>query len=68
MKERLHELQNEIKAIEGMLDSMSGHMHYMALEELKNLKFEMGMLNRSINKAINSELETVEDTRPVFHA
>jgi hypothetical protein len=67
MKERINELQNEIKAIEGMLDSMSGHMHYMALEELKNLKFEMGMLNRSMNKTTIRQLETAENAGPVYH-
>ena len=66
MKERIHELQNEIKAIEGMLDSMTGHMHYMALEELKNLKFEMGMLNRSINKTLSHQIEAVEHAHPVY--
>jgi hypothetical protein len=68
MKERIHELQNEIKSIEEMLDSMTGHMHYMALEELKNLKFEMGMLNRSINKAVSHQLETVGHAGPVYQA
>lgn len=46
MKERLHELRAEIKTIDEMLDSLIGPMHELALEEQKNLQFELEMLQR----------------------
>ncbi len=46
MKAKIHTLQVEIKNIEGMLGSLDGTMQRMALEEVKNLRFELEMLNR----------------------
>ncbi len=53
---RIHALQNEIRAIEGILDNLSGPMLDMALEEMKNLKFELDMLNRTMQRSKQEEL------------
>ena len=53
---RIHALQNEIQAIEGILDNLSGPMLDMALEEMKNLKFELDMLNRTMQRSKLEEL------------
>ena len=56
MRGRIHTLQNEIKTIEDMLDNLSGPMLELASEELKNMQFEMDMLNRSEQRSTNSAL------------
>jgi hypothetical protein len=56
MRGRIHTVQNEIKAIEDMLDNLSGPMLELALEELKNMQFEMEMLNRGMQRNVNSEV------------
>ena len=50
MKVRLHALKVEIKEIESIIDALKGPMLEHANEELKNLRFEMDMLNRSIQR------------------
>jgi hypothetical protein len=60
MKARLHTLKAEIKAIENVIDTLSGNMLTHATEELKNLRFEMDMLNRNIQKANNAPPPLVE--------
>ena len=47
MKERIHDLRAEIKIIEEMLDTLSGPMHELALEEQRNLQFELDTLERT---------------------
>jgi hypothetical protein len=69
MRGRIHTLQNEIKTIEGMLDSLSGPMLEVALEELKNMQFEMDMLNRSEERNANSALvSNAEMHEPALHS
>lgn len=53
MNERIHDLRAEIKTIEQMLDSLSGPMHELALEEQRNLQFELEMLQRNEQKHEN---------------
>ena len=53
MNERIHDLRAEIKTIETMLDSLTGPMHELALEEQTNLQFELEMLQRNEAKAGN---------------
>jgi hypothetical protein len=50
MKDRIHSLQTEIKNIESVLDTLNDTMFYHATEELKNLRFEMEMLKRNVQK------------------
>ena len=59
MKERIHTLKAEIKEIESLLDNLSGPMLELATEELKNLRFEMDMLNRSLQRvnSLNAPIE-----------
>jgi len=52
MSERIHEILAEIKTIEEMLGSLSGPMHELALEEQKNLQFELEMLQRNAQKHV----------------
>jgi predicted nuclease with TOPRIM domain len=56
MNERIHELRAEIKTIDEMLDSLSGPMHELALEEQRNLKFELELLQRNTRKQEHSEI------------
>jgi hypothetical protein len=56
MRGRIHTLQNEIKTIENMMESLSGPMLELALEELRNMQFEMDMLNRGVQKSNNGYL------------
>ena len=39
-----------------MLDNLSGPMLELALEEVRNMQFEMEMLSRSMQRNVNSEL------------
>ena len=48
MNTRIHALQVEIKAIENILASLHGPMLELAVEELKNTRFELDMLNRTL--------------------
>jgi hypothetical protein len=50
MKDRMHTLKAEIKDIESVIDTLSGHMLEHATEELKNLRFEMDMLKRKMRQ------------------
>ena len=50
MKDRLLTLKAEIREIESLLDTLSGAMREHASEELKNLRFEMDMLNRNMQR------------------
>ena len=47
MNERIHDLRAELRTINEMLDSLTGPMHELALEEQKNLQFELEMLQRN---------------------
>ena len=61
MKTRIHALQNEIREIESIVDNLSGPMLDMALEEMKNLKFELDMLNRNLQKSSHEEMAEMQD-------
>lgn len=60
MKARIHALQVEIKTIENILNSLSGPMQQSVLEELKNMRFELEMLNRMAMRTGKAELVTEE--------
>ena len=52
-----------------MLDNLSGPMLELALEELKNMQFEMDMLNRNAQRSSNTELVANEGLQePVMHS
>ena len=65
MKTRIHALQAEIKTIQDVLDTLSGPMYDFAMDELKNLQFEMDMMNRAEEKnnkehlVVNQQMEEV---------
>ena len=63
MKARLHTLQVEIKTVESILDTLNGPMRGHAIEELKNLRFEMDMLKRSLQKSTSLQLPTQQLVR-----
>ena len=58
MNVRLHTLQVEIKNVESVLDTLNGPMRNQAVEELKNLRFEMDMLTRNLQKSLSLQLPT----------
>ena len=58
MNVRLHTLQVEIKNVESVLDTLNGPMRNQAVEELKNLRFEMDMLTRNVQKSLSLQLPT----------
>jgi hypothetical protein len=65
MNERLHELRAEIKTIDEMLESLSSPMHELALEEQRNLQFELEMLERNKPKDLhNPQSITLSLQRP----
>jgi hypothetical protein len=47
MKAKLHTLQVEIKKIESLMDSLDSQMRRLAMEEVRNLRFEMDTLSRN---------------------
>ncbi len=47
MKAKIHALQVEIKTIEKLMDSLNSQMQQLAMEEVKNLRFELDLLNRA---------------------
>jgi hypothetical protein len=47
MNTKLHALQVEIKTIESLMDSLDSQMRRLAMEEVKNLRFEIETLNRN---------------------
>jgi hypothetical protein len=54
MKAKIHALQVEIKTIEKLMDSLNNQMQQLALEEVKNLRFELDTLNRAASLKTNS--------------
>jgi hypothetical protein len=67
MRGRIHTLQNEIKALEDMLDNLSGPMLELALEELRNMQFERDMLFRSAEKNEIAQLTDVQQVHEAAH-
>ena len=57
MNERIHDLRAELKTIEEMLDSLTGPMYELALEEQKNLQFELQTLQRNTTTSASHSFE-----------
>lgn len=47
MNERLHELREEMKNIESMLDTLSSPMLELVLEEQRNIQFELDIIQKN---------------------
>ena len=57
MKTKIHALQVEIKTIESLMDSLNGQMQQLAMDEVKNLRFELDLLKR--NNAIKEAMPQI---------
>ena len=66
MKAKIHALQVEIKTIEKLMDSLNSQMQQLAMEEVKNLRFELDLLNRA--EALKTDQGQFTDRRVVKEA
>jgi hypothetical protein len=60
MKAKIHTLQVEIKAIEALMNNLNAKMQQLAMEEVKNLRFELDLLNRAAKPQFATEAHAVE--------
>ena len=65
MNKRIHDMRAKIKTIEDMLGSLSAPMHELALEEQKNLQFELDMVQRNVTKTADNQF-AVEHAKEKF--